>query len=108
MYFVSNPKVHQIKNLIYSMADEEMKYTNKILSKWEFNHLWMQKYRKESMSDEQKEKVKMYDRMHAAKKRLEEKIEKQTKKENNRIQKQKSWLMQERNSNFPSKIWENH
>ena len=55
----------------------------------------MQKYRKESMSDEQEEKVKMYDRMCAAKKRLEGKIEEQTKKENNRIQKQKSQLMQE-------------
>ena len=45
------------------------------------------------MSDEQKEKVKMYDRMHAAKKRLEEKIEKETKEETNRIRKQKSQLM---------------
>ena len=62
-----------------------MKYTDKILSKREFNQLQMQKYRKETMSDEQKEKVKMYDRMCAAQSRLEKKIAKETKKEKSRI-----------------------
>ena len=55
----------------------------------------MQKYRKETMSDEQKEKVKMYDRMCAAQSRLEKKIAKETKNEKSRIQKQKSRLLQE-------------
>ena len=40
----------------------------------------MQKYRKESMSDEQKEKVKMYDRMCAAKKVLEKKLKSKLRK----------------------------
>ena len=40
----------------------------------------MQKYRKELMSDEQKEKVKMYDRMCAAKKVLEKKLKSKLRK----------------------------
>ena len=50
------------------------------IDKKEINRKWMEIYREEKMTDEQKAKVKEYDRKHAAQICLEKKIDQITKK----------------------------